>query len=56
MSIQVKFSITGKIYFGRSQVRDVAVKRLSHIDDYCKVFIFLMNHVHQPQSYQILCN
>lgn len=48
--------LPGKIYFGRSQVRDVAVKRLSHIDDYCKVFIFLMNHVHQPQSYQILCN
>lgn len=53
-SIRVKFSITGKIYFGRSQVRDVAVKRLSQIDDYCKVFnIFLMNHIHQPQLYQI---
>lgn len=32
--------IAGKIYFGRSQVRDVALKRLSQIDDYCKV-VFL---------------
>lgn len=34
--------IAGKIYFGRSQVRDVALKRLSQIDDYCKVVFFCL--------------
>jgi len=30
-------SVSGKILFRRSHIRDVAVKRLIPIDEYCKV-------------------
>lgn len=42
--------LPGKIYFGRSQVRDVAVKRLSHIDDYCKALINLDERISQCEE------
>lgn len=28
---------SGKVLFRRSHIRDVAVKRLKHLDNYCKV-------------------
>jgi hypothetical protein len=31
------FFLPGKILFGRSHIREVALKRLKPIDDYCKV-------------------
>ncbi|XP_060084602.1 SH3 and PX domain-containing protein 2A-like isoform X2 [Ylistrum balloti] len=33
--------LPGKIYFGRSHIRDVALKRLKPINDYCKALIAL---------------
>lgn len=33
--------LPGKIYFGRSHIRDVALKRLQPINDYCKALITL---------------
>lgn len=42
--------LPGKIYFGHSQVRDVAVKRLSHIDDYCKALINLDERISQCEE------
>ncbi|CDQ58262.1 unnamed protein product [Oncorhynchus mykiss] len=43
--------LPGKLLFRRSQVRDVAVKRLKHLNDYCRVrtkylvFVFAVNDV-----------
>ncbi|XP_070211989.1 SH3 and PX domain-containing protein 2B-like isoform X2 [Littorina saxatilis] len=39
--------LPGKIFFGRSQVRDVAMKRLSEIDAYCKSVLALPHHISQ---------
>lgn len=36
----------GKVLFRRSHIRDVAVKRLKHLDNYCKVrqWLYCMSH------------
>lgn len=41
-------SLTGKILFRRSHVRDVAMKRLRFIDDYCRVNRPYCQHPSQP--------
>jgi hypothetical protein len=35
--------VPGKIIFGRSHVREVAVKRLRQIDDYCSVSLIVLD-------------
>ncbi|KAL0964464.1 hypothetical protein UPYG_G00324190 [Umbra pygmaea] len=42
--------LPGKVLFRRSQVRDVAVKRLKHIDDYCRSLIRLPDHISQSDE------
>ncbi|BFZ01506.1 hypothetical protein BsWGS_04545 [Bradybaena similaris] len=37
--------LPGKIFFGRSQIKDVAMKRLKEIDEYCKSLIKLPPHI-----------
>ncbi|CAG5123314.1 unnamed protein product, partial [Candidula unifasciata] len=37
--------LPGKIFFGRSQIKDVAMKRLREIDEYCKNLIKLPPHI-----------
>ncbi|XP_033756490.1 SH3 and PX domain-containing protein 2A-like isoform X2 [Pecten maximus] len=37
--------LPGKIYFGRSHIRDVALKRLQPIDEYCKALISLPSKI-----------
>lgn len=46
-------SVPGKILFRRSHIRDVAVKRLKPIDEYCRVSVRLQvgeGPASQPQS------
>ncbi|KAL2302835.1 hypothetical protein Nmel_010286 [Mimus melanotis] len=38
---------SGKILFRRSHVRDVAVKRLKPIDEYCRALVRLPPHISQ---------
>uniref|UniRef100_A0A3P8ZMI4 SH3 and PX domain-containing protein 2A n=1 Tax=Esox lucius TaxID=8010 RepID=A0A3P8ZMI4_ESOLU len=42
--------LPGKVLFRRSQVRDVAVKRLKHIDDYCRALMRLPNQISQCEE------
>ncbi|NWT54120.1 SPD2A protein, partial [Erythrocercus mccallii] len=39
--------LPGKILFRRSHVRDVAVKRLKPIDEYCRALVRLPPHISQ---------
>lgn len=36
-SYSLSVSPSGKVLFRRSHIRDVAVRRLKHLDNYCKV-------------------
>ncbi|XP_029608557.1 SH3 and PX domain-containing protein 2A isoform X1 [Salmo trutta] len=42
--------LPGKVLFRRSQVRDVAVKRLKHLDDYCRALMRLPNQISQSEE------
>ncbi|XP_041697430.1 SH3 and PX domain-containing protein 2A-like [Coregonus clupeaformis] len=42
--------LPGKLLFRRSQVRDVAVKRLKHLNDYCKAVMRLPNQISQSEE------
>lgn len=44
--------LPGKIFFGRSQIRDVAMKRLGEIDEYCKNLLALPPHISQSEEVQ----
>lgn len=49
-------SVPGKILFRRSHIRDVAVKRLKPIDEYCRVSVCLQvgeGPASQPQSLSV---
>ncbi|XP_037830891.1 SH3 and PX domain-containing protein 2A isoform X3 [Kryptolebias marmoratus] len=42
--------LPGKILFRRSHVRDVAMKRLRFIDDYCRALVRLPSHISQSEE------
>ncbi|MED6272130.1 SH3 and PX domain-containing protein 2A [Goodea atripinnis] len=42
--------LPGKILFRRSHVRDVAMKRLRFIDDYCRALVRLPPHISQSEE------
>ncbi|XP_066507074.1 SH3 and PX domain-containing protein 2A [Hoplias malabaricus] len=43
-------SLPGKVNFGRSQSRDVAVRRLMHLDNYCRALLCLPAHISQCEE------
>ncbi|XP_017564319.1 SH3 and PX domain-containing protein 2A isoform X1 [Pygocentrus nattereri] len=42
--------LPGKVLFGRSQIRDVAVRRLKHLDNYCQALLRLPPHISQSEE------
>ncbi|KAI4888271.1 hypothetical protein NFI96_013856, partial [Prochilodus magdalenae] len=42
--------LPGKVLFGRSQIRDVAVRRLRHLDNYCQALLRLPPHISQSEE------
>ncbi|XP_041866378.1 SH3 and PX domain-containing protein 2A-like isoform X2 [Melanotaenia boesemani] len=42
--------LPGKVLFRRSHIRDVAVKRLKHLDNYCKALLKLPSHISQSEE------
>ncbi|KAJ8402757.1 hypothetical protein AAFF_G00364290 [Aldrovandia affinis] len=42
--------LPGKVLFRRSHVRDVAMKRLRHLDDYCRALVRLPPHISQSEE------
>uniref|UniRef100_A0A3B1J8H1 SH3 and PX domains 2A n=1 Tax=Astyanax mexicanus TaxID=7994 RepID=A0A3B1J8H1_ASTMX len=42
--------LPGKVVFGRSQVRDVAVRRLKHLDNYCQALVRLPSRISQSEE------
>ncbi|CAL1577563.1 unnamed protein product [Knipowitschia caucasica] len=42
--------LPGKVLFRRSHIRDVAVRRLKHLDNYCKALLKLPTHVSQSDE------
>ncbi|XP_072292388.1 SH3 and PX domain-containing protein 2A-like isoform X2 [Eucyclogobius newberryi] len=42
--------LPGKVLFRRSHIRDVAVRRLKHLDNYCKALLKLPSHVSQSEE------
>ncbi|KAM9809198.1 SH3 and PX domain-containing protein 2A isoform X1 [Syngnathus typhle] len=42
--------LPGKVLFRRSHIRDVAVKRLKHLDNYCKALLKLPTHISQSEE------
>ncbi|XP_025095174.1 SH3 and PX domain-containing protein 2A-like isoform X2 [Pomacea canaliculata] len=46
-SLRIIPFLPGKIFFGRSQIRDVAMKRLGEIDTYCKALLKLPAEISQ---------
>uniref|UniRef100_A0A8C5N1A4 PX domain-containing protein n=1 Tax=Leptobrachium leishanense TaxID=445787 RepID=A0A8C5N1A4_9ANUR len=42
--------LPGKILFRRSHIRDVAVKRLKPIDEYCRALVRLPDHISQSED------
>ncbi|KAJ4948368.1 hypothetical protein JOQ06_019903 [Pogonophryne albipinna] len=42
--------LPGKVLFRRSHIRDVAVKRLKHLDNYCKALMKLPTHITQSEE------
>ncbi|XP_039639757.1 SH3 and PX domain-containing protein 2A-like isoform X2 [Perca fluviatilis] len=42
--------LPGKVLFRRSHIRDVAVKRLKHLDNYCKALMKLPSHLSQSEE------
>ncbi|XP_069548899.1 SH3 and PX domain-containing protein 2A-like isoform X1 [Brachyistius frenatus] len=42
--------LPGKVLFRRSHIRDVAVKRLKHLDNYCKALMKLPSHISQSDE------
>ncbi|XP_028278543.1 SH3 and PX domain-containing protein 2A-like isoform X2 [Parambassis ranga] len=42
--------LPGKVLFRRSHIRDVAVKRLKHLDNYCKALMKLPPHISQSEE------
>ncbi|KAG9268233.1 SH3 and PX domain-containing protein 2A-like [Astyanax mexicanus] len=42
--------LPGKVVFGRSQVRDVAVRRLKHLDNYCQALVRLPPRISQSEE------
>lgn len=42
--------LPGKVLFRRSHIRDVAVKRLKHLDNYCKALMMLPSHISQSEE------
>nr|XP_057913937.1 SH3 and PX domain-containing protein 2A-like isoform X2 [Doryrhamphus excisus] len=42
--------LPGKVLFRRSHIRDVAVKRLKHLDNYCKALMKLPTHISQSEE------
>ncbi|XP_076834993.1 SH3 and PX domain-containing protein 2A isoform X2 [Brachyhypopomus gauderio] len=42
--------LPGKVLFGRSQVRDVAMRRLKHLDHYCQILMRLPAHISQCEE------
>uniref|UniRef100_A0A3Q3K775 SH3 and PX domains 2A n=1 Tax=Monopterus albus TaxID=43700 RepID=A0A3Q3K775_MONAL len=42
--------LPGKVLFRRSHIRDVAVKRLKHLDNYCKALMKLPSHISQSEE------
>lgn len=49
-SLRIIPFLPGKIFFGRSQVRDVAMKRLGEIDAYCKSLLSLPSNISQCED------
>lgn len=42
--------LPGKIIFGRSQIREVALKRLGQIDEYCSALLKLPPHISEDEE------
>uniref|UniRef100_UPI0037E95A46 SH3 and PX domain-containing protein 2A isoform X2 n=1 Tax=Semicossyphus pulcher TaxID=241346 RepID=UPI0037E95A46 len=42
--------LPGKVLFRRSHIRDVAVRRLKHLDNYCKALMKLPSHLSQSEE------
>ncbi|XP_034754235.1 SH3 and PX domain-containing protein 2A-like isoform X2 [Etheostoma cragini] len=42
--------LPGKVLFRRSHIRDVAIKRLKHLDNYCKALMKLPSHLSQSEE------
>lgn len=42
--------LPGKVLFRRSHIRDVAVRRLKHLDNYCKALLKLPSHLSQSEE------
>uniref|UniRef100_A0A672J983 SH3 and PX domain-containing protein 2A n=1 Tax=Salarias fasciatus TaxID=181472 RepID=A0A672J983_SALFA len=42
--------LPGKVLFRRSHIRDVAVRRLKHLDNYCKALMKLPSHISQSEE------
>ncbi|KAM6997977.1 SH3 and PX domain-containing protein 2A-like isoform 1-T1 [Tautogolabrus adspersus] len=42
--------LPGKVLFRRSHIRDVAVRRLKHLDNYCKALMKLPSHISQSDE------
>ncbi|CAL8255719.1 unnamed protein product [Lota lota] len=42
--------LPGKVLFRRSHIRDVAVRRLKHLDNYCKALLKLPSHISQSEE------
>ncbi|XP_019951803.2 SH3 and PX domain-containing protein 2A isoform X1 [Paralichthys olivaceus] len=42
--------LPGKVLFRRSHIRDVAVKRLKHLDNYCKALMKLPSNISQSEE------
>ncbi|XP_053188442.1 SH3 and PX domain-containing protein 2A-like isoform X1 [Scomber japonicus] len=42
--------LPGKVLFRRSHIRDVAVRRLKHLDNYCKALLKLPTHLSQSEE------
>ncbi|CAL8297426.1 unnamed protein product [Merluccius merluccius] len=42
--------LPGKVLFRRSHIRDVAVRRLKHLDNYCKALLKLPPHISQSEE------
>ncbi|XP_070696938.1 SH3 and PX domain-containing protein 2A-like isoform X2 [Pempheris klunzingeri] len=42
--------LPGKVLFRRSHIRDVAVRRLKHLDNYCKALLKLPSHISQSDE------
>ncbi|XP_054654045.1 SH3 and PX domain-containing protein 2A-like isoform X3 [Dunckerocampus dactyliophorus] len=42
--------LPGKVLFRRSHIRDVAVRRLKHLDKYCKALMKLPTHISQSEE------